>query len=87
MGRFFLYALLLWIAYFLVKQVGRRLFAPSDQQDRKPGDVADTELIRDPECGAYFMRQQGIKGVVQGKVMHFCSEQCYTRYLKNHGSK
>ncbi len=85
MGRFFLYALLLWIAYLLVKQIGKKLFAPPDQ--RQTGPPADTELIRDPECGAYFMKQQGIKGVVEGKVMHFCSEQCYTKYLKNHGSK
>ena len=29
MGRFFLYALLAWIAYFLVKKIGKELFAPS----------------------------------------------------------
>jgi YHS domain-containing protein len=84
MARFFLFAILAWIAYFLVKKIGKAFFAPSDPRDRQPGAVPDAELIQDPQCGAYFMKQKGIKGVVDGKVMHFCSEECYDKYLKRH---
>jgi YHS domain-containing protein len=84
MGRIFLYAILVWIAYFLVKKVAKTFFSASVPQDRHSGAVSDAELIQDPQCGAYFMKQKGIKGIVDGKVIHFCSEQCYGRYLKRH---
>ncbi len=81
MGRFFIYALLAWIAYFLVKKIGKQLFASPSARDDTPA-ASETELIRDPECGAYFMKQKGIKGVVEGEVIYFCSEQCYDRHLQ-----
>jgi YHS domain-containing protein len=81
MGRFFLYALLAWIAYFLVKKIGKELFTPTSARNDTPAP-SETELIRDPECGAYFMKQKGVKGVVEGKVVYFCSEQCYVTYLE-----
>lgn len=84
MGRFFLYAILAWIAYFLVKKIGRTFFESSGSQQQSSGAVSDAELVQDPQCGAYFMKQKGIKGIVDGKVVHFCSEQCYDKYLKRH---
>ncbi|MGO9373302.1 MAG: hypothetical protein ACLQBD_14500 [Syntrophobacteraceae bacterium] len=81
MGRFFIYALLAWIAYFLVKKIGKELFSTSSARNDKPA-ASETELIRDPECGAYFMKQKGVKGVVEGKVIYFCSEQCYVMHLE-----
>ena len=86
MARFFLFAILAWIAYFLVKKIGRELFSQSRPMENAPG-ACETELIRDPECGAYFMKQKGIKGIVEGKVIHFCSEQCYDKYLKRRRSQ
>jgi len=85
MGRFFVYAVLLWIAYFLVKKVGRSFFSSETPQRGAPGaPTPEAELIRDPECGTYFMKSKGIKGVVEGKVMHFCTEECYDKYRKSH---
>jgi len=83
MGRIFVIAILVWIAYFLVKKIGKALFEPSNLQDRASSPASDAELIRDPQCGAYFLKQKGVKGVVEGQVIHFCSEQCYDKYLKN----
>jgi YHS domain-containing protein len=81
MGRFFIYALLAWIAYFLVKKIGKEFFSPSSARNDTPAP-SETELIRDPECGAYFMKQKGVKGVVEGEVIYFCSEQCYVMHLE-----
>jgi len=82
MARFFVYALLLWLAYFLVKKFIKSLFGPSDGgSPTRPGDA---DLIRDPQCGKYFLKQTGLKGVVNGKVFHFCSEECYDKYRKRH---
>lgn len=82
MGRFFIYAILAWIAYFLVKRAAKAFFEP--QNNQHAGPPSDTEMIQDPQCGAYFLKQKGVRGVVNGKVMHFCSEQCYDKYIRRH---
>ena len=87
MGRVFVFAILVWIAYFVVKSVWKGLFPPSGPAGRAHGPAPDAELIRDPQCGAYFLKTKGVKGVVEGKVIHFCSEQCYDRYLKTRDHK
>ncbi len=82
MSRIFVLALVIWIAYFVAKSIWKSLSAPSGPQDEMRGRTTDAELIRDPQCGAYFLKTKGIKGVVEGKVIHFCSEKCYDEYLK-----
>jgi len=54
MARLFVYAVIVWIAYFLVKKIGRALVGPSGPRDQVRGPVSDAELIRDPQCGAIF---------------------------------
>lgn len=88
MLRFLIYAILLWIAYFLVKKVGKSFFSTTEPDDNIPGTPArEADLIRDPQCGAYFLRQKGVKGIIAGKVLHFCSEECYDKYLKDHSTR
>jgi YHS domain-containing protein len=82
MARFFVFALLVWIAYFVAKSIWKSLSTPPSQGDEAHGPASDAELIRDPQCGAYFMKTKGVKGIVEGQVIHFCSEQCYDKYLK-----
>ncbi len=85
MLRFFVYAVLLWIAYFLVKKAAKSFLPPDTPQKHTPGaPTPDAEMIRDPQCGTYFLKSKGIKGVINGKVMHFCSEECYDKYRRTH---
>lgn len=83
MSRLLIYAVLIWLGYFLTKKILRSLFAPPEGQSTEHAPPStDAELIQDPQCGAYFLKQRGIKGVVGGKVIHFCSEECYDKYRK-----
>jgi len=83
MLRILIYLMLIIMGYFLVKKVGKSIFGSGDDRDEVRSSVpADAELIQDPQCGRYFMRQSGVKGIVQGKVIHFCSEECYEKYNK-----
>ncbi len=82
MQRLLLYLFLILIGYVLFKKITKSLIGPSDPEPKGP--VADAELIQDPQCGTYFLKQRGVKGVVDGKVLHFCSEECYEKYLKRH---
>jgi YHS domain-containing protein len=82
MARLLVFGIIIWLAYFVAKSIWKSLSPPSNLHGRAPGRSSDAELIQDPQCGAYFMKSQGIKGIVDGRVMHFCSESCYEKYLK-----
>lgn len=48
------------------------------------GSSDNTELIRDPQCGTYFLKQQGIEARVNGQHLFFCSKQCRDTYVRDH---
>jgi len=39
-----------------------------------------TMLQQDPVCGTYVAIDASLKRVVNGKVLHFCSDDCRDRY-------
>jgi YHS domain-containing protein len=39
-----------------------------------------TMLQQDPVCGTYVAIDASLKRVVNGKVLHFCSDDCRNRY-------
>lgn len=39
-----------------------------------------TMLQQDPVCGTYVAIDASLKKVVNGKVLHFCSDDCRNRY-------
>ena len=41
---------------------------------------APTALQQDPVCGTYVAVDASLKRVVNGKVVHFCSEECRDRF-------
>jgi len=82
MARLLVFAIIIWIAYFVAKAVWKSLSPPSAPNEQVGRPASDADLIRDPQCGAYFLKSKGIKGIVDGRVIHFCSEQCYDKYLK-----
>lgn len=81
MQRVLVYIILIGIVYFFIKKYSKSFLGSSTPEDSRPGKT-NGEMIKDPQCGAYFLKQQGVKGVVEGKVMHFCSEECYDKYLR-----
>lgn len=84
MIRFIIYGFIIYFAYRFIKSWGKSLF-PSDGQDisaRPPSEP--TELVQDPQCGVYFLRQRGIEARIGGKVMSFCSQKCRDEYQKKH---
>lgn len=85
MQRLLIFTLLILAAYYLVKKIGRAWFPPAGGTESEKPPI-DAELIQDPQCGAYFLKQRGVKGVVEGQVIHFCSEECYDKYRREHPS-
>jgi YHS domain-containing protein len=79
MIRVFLYGILIYVGYRIVKP-WIVSFMKSDEDNSVPSSE-DTELIRDPQCGTYFLRQRGIEARIGGKRIYFCSEECRDKYL------
>ena len=40
----------------------------------------NTELIQDPQCGRYFMERLGVKALIRGQILCFCSATCRDAY-------
>lgn len=46
-----------------------------------PQSARATVLQQDPVCGAYVAVDNSLKRIVSGRVVHFCSPECRSRYL------
>ena len=44
------------------------------------GDIDDI-MIKDPCCGVYFPKRNGIHAKVDGKDLYFCSKECKEKFI------
>lgn len=86
MFRILIYGLLIYAIYRFLKSKGSPLVTRKEQTFHDSTSVKEAELIQDPQCGAYFLKQNGVKARVQGHTLYFCSETCRDEYLKSHQS-
>jgi hypothetical protein len=50
---------------------------------RETGRIDDV-MVKDPQCGAYFPRRDGIALKSAGGGLLFCSRECRDKYLAAH---
>jgi len=86
MIRLVIYAILIYICLRLLKSLGGGLLR-SGPETEQAGSVQEAELIKDPRCGAYFLKQTGVAAKVHGKPVYFCSEACRDAYLREGPSR
>lgn len=84
MIRILIFSILIYVAYRILKFAVISLLKLRDQTPGDEVSPTDTELIQDPQCNTYFLRQQGIAGRVKGKTFYFCSQKCRDAYLRKH---
>lgn len=83
--RLLILAVLVYLAWRAVKSwmasnaLGRR--AEGDLQTGQTDDLME----KDPFCGVYFPKREGVHLQRDGKDLYFCSEQCRDRYLEAEG--
>ncbi|MEW5721937.1 MAG: hypothetical protein AB1896_02445 [Thermodesulfobacteriota bacterium] len=46
------------------------------------GEGETEELVRDPHCGVFFPRAEGVASWVDGKLLYFHEARCRDEYLK-----
>lgn len=81
--RLLIIAALLYIGYRLI--FGRKKGdSGKDDADRINGPVEDV-LVEDPVCHALVPKRQAIHLNHQGRMVHFCSEECCRKFIDNNG--
>ncbi|MGC9197027.1 MAG: hypothetical protein ACP5IL_16490 [Syntrophobacteraceae bacterium] len=84
---FLIFLFFVWGGWRLIKFFTKAYFDSLNTRQEPSDSASDTELIRDPQCGAYFLKQEGVRGVVGGRPVYFCSRQCYERYVAGRSAK
>ena len=57
----------------------------SSQQDTVKGNASaeiDGDMVKDPYCGVYFAKRDGVLLKLQGQDVYFCSEACKEKFSK-----
>ncbi|MFO7709531.1 MAG: hypothetical protein R6V84_15300 [Desulfobacterales bacterium] len=71
---------LAYVAYRVVRTWVLGRSAPRQVRNRTGGRIDDV-MLKDPQCGAYFARRDGVSLNHQGRELLFCSEECRERFL------
>ena len=77
--------LLLIIIAFLAYRAGKSWlmrFLKESSQDGAGNLNIDDVMVKDPVCGIYFPRREGVELRQDGNAYIFCSTACRDRFLK-----
>jgi hypothetical protein len=78
------YGILLYLAYRILKPWIMSLIGSSTDDPHDRASAEEAELIRDPQCGTYFLKQRGVQARIGGRSVYFCSGECREKYLLSH---
>lgn len=82
----FIKLLILAALGYLAYRAARTVFQPRDTARpagrRISSGRVDDVMVRDPFCGVYFPKREGVTAKVDGETLIFCSEDCRDRYLQ-----
>jgi hypothetical protein len=85
MIRLIFYGFLIYFGYRIMKPwLTSLLRSAGDNPDDKPSSQ-EAELVRDPQCGTYFLPQSGVEVRIGGRTVHFCCKECRDKYLVSRG--
>jgi YHS domain-containing protein len=82
------FLILIYLGYRLARgylSSGPRRVVPDPSRPR-PGEIDDI-MVKDPACGVYFPKRDGIRVQHEGNDYYFCSPACRDRFLERHAEK
>jgi YHS domain-containing protein len=81
MIRGLLFFLVIFAIYSAVKTVVRSAFkAYHEDEQRRGGRIMGDEMVFDPECHTYVVKNRAVSRRIRGTLTHFCSDECARRY-------
>ncbi len=79
--RLLIFGILGFVIYRIVRSWLPQTIRGSDQGGSSPPDRVDDEMIKDPVCGTYFAKRNGVALTTSENVKYFCSSECRDTYL------
>lgn len=83
MIRVIVLAVLGYLGYRIVKRWVRGKILSGPAEGRGPGRIDDV-MVKDPQCGTYFARRDGVALRHAERELLFCSRECRDQYLAAH---
>ena len=80
MTRIFLFVAFLVIVYYVLKTVLRSAFRGYHDEDRQRTRIMGEDMVLDPECRTYVLKERAITRRIDGELRSFCSEACAKQY-------
>lgn len=80
MFRFLILAVLGYLAYRVARRWIRGKTSSGRVDGRTPERIDDV-MVKDPQCGAYFARRDGVALRQADRDLLFCSRECRDKYI------
>lgn len=80
--RFLILCFLIYIGYRALKALMLPGRFSSRHETRQEPAMIDDIMVKDPFCETYFPRRSGVKEVIDGETLYFCSTMCRDKYLE-----
>jgi len=81
MIRILLLFLIIFLIYSVLKTVVRSAVKGYHEEGKgRSRKILGDEMVLDPECHTYVVKDRAVTRHIQGTLTHFCSDACARRY-------
>ena len=76
-----LFLFVIFVIYYALKTVVRSAVkAFHEDEQRRSRRIMGDEMVLDPECRTYVVKDRAVTRRIRGTLIHFCSDACAGRY-------
>ncbi|MEN6463750.1 MAG: hypothetical protein ABFD62_01085 [Syntrophaceae bacterium] len=75
------------LAIYLIFRIARGLFLKGSAATRQniPKRREGEDMVEDPYCHVYIPISEAYAATVEGNTRHFCSRECYEKFISEQG--
>lgn len=84
MMRAILIFILIVVVYRAVKIVFRAALSSSAAGEKRPPRIPGEEMVQDPQCRTYVVKDRALLRRIGGRKEYFCSAACADTYERDH---
>lgn len=78
--RLLIFLAIVYLGYRYFKSWMAKTIDSRSSEFGKSVQQVDDVMIKDPFCGAYFPKRDGVHGKFDGIDLYFCCKECYEKY-------
>ena len=86
MIRALLLLILIVVVFKALKIVFRAAFSSYTAGEKRPPRIPGEEMVQDPQCLTYVVKDRALIRRIGGRKEHFCSAACADAYERDHRS-